>query len=133
MQKLKCLSVLMVVGLCLFTARTAASEMVFPHYTFKVSTTENSAIRLNAHTTLKVTLVPTSKDAPPVHQFSFDAKMPQHKHGMVTTPKVVKISDLEYRVEGVRLHMAGLWVFEFLAQHPSGETKISSGFDLKTK
>ncbi len=120
-------------SLFFFAGSANANDLVFPQYNFNVSTTDKSALKLNTHTTLLVTLVPTSKDAPVVSGFLFDARMPQHKHGMVTKPKVVKVSDLQYRVEGVRLHMAGLWVFEFSAQHPTGETKVTSSFDLSTK
>ncbi len=127
------LQMLLLSSFFFFAGSATASDLVFPHYNFIVSIADKSALKLNSHTTLLVTLVPTSKDVPVVNDFSFDAKMPQHKHGMVTKPKVVKISDLNYRVEGVRLHMAGLWVFEFSALHPVGETKVTSPFDLPTK
>jgi hypothetical protein len=133
MHYLKIIGMLVTAMLFLFLGRASANEMVFPLYNFNVSTGDRSAVKLNTHTSLIVTLVPTSKDAPSVKDFSFDAKMPQHKHGMVTAPKIVKISDLQYRIDGVRLHMAGLWVFEFTVTHQAGETKVFSTFDLPTK
>ena len=125
---------LTILSLVFFLVETAsADELVFPHYNFNVTTADKNPVKLNAHTSLIVTLVPTSKDGPAIKSFAFDAKMPQHKHGMVTAPKVVKLSELQYRVDGVRLHMAGLWVFEFTVQHPTGETKVFSSFDLPSK
>ncbi|NDE14401.1 hypothetical protein EBZ80_05660 [bacterium] len=43
----------------------------------------------------------------------FDARMPEHNHGMVTKPVIKKISASEYAVDGVKLHMSGKWVLEF--------------------
>jgi hypothetical protein len=40
-----------------------------------------------------------------------DARMPGHKHGMVTKPKVTETAPNEYRVDGLKLHMAGDWEF----------------------
>jgi hypothetical protein len=133
MQSLIRLGILMTTLLIFSVETLSASVMTFPHYNFNVATADKSPVKLNTHTSLIVTLVPTSKDAPHVSDFKFDAKMPQHKHGMVTSAKTVKISDLVYRVDGVRLHMPGLWVFEFSAQHAVGETKVFSTFDLPAK
>ena len=43
----------------------------------------------------------------------FDARMPEHNHGMITKPVIQKKSDAEYTIDGVKLHMAGKWVLEF--------------------
>lgn len=40
----------------------------------------------------------------------FDASMPSHGHGLVTTPQVTRnLGDGEFLVEGVKFHMAGDW------------------------
>lgn len=39
----------------------------------------------------------------------FDADMPEHLHGINRTPKVERLADGTFRVEGVYLHMAGWW------------------------
>ncbi len=39
----------------------------------------------------------------------FDADMPEHLHGMNRTPKVARLADGTFRVEGVYLHMTGWW------------------------
>lgn len=43
----------------------------------------------------------------------FDARMPEHNHGMVTKPVIKKVSSSEFAVDGVKLHMPGKWVLEF--------------------
>jgi hypothetical protein len=43
-----------------------------------------------------------------------DGDMPQHRHGMPTTPQVTQeLGDGEYLVEGMRFQMGGWWVVEF--------------------
>ncbi len=133
MQSLRKLAILITIILVSSMGTASANEMIFPPYNFNVATADKSPVKLNTHTSLIVNLVPNSKEVPLVSDFKFDAKMPQHKHGMVTAPKIVKVSDLVYRVDGVRLHMAGLWVFEFTAQHAVGETKVTSTFELPAK
>jgi len=49
----------------------------------------------------------------------FDARMPEHNHGMVTKPVIKKISASEYAVDGVKLHMSGKWVLEFKVRDKS--------------
>ncbi len=42
-----------------------------------------------------------------------DAAMPEHSHGMNTTPKVTALGDGRFRAEGLLLHMAGRWEVYF--------------------
>jgi hypothetical protein len=43
-----------------------------------------------------------------------DGGMPQHGHGLPTSPKVTAyLGDGEYRVEGLRFQMPGFWVMTF--------------------
>lgn len=37
-----------------------------------------------------------------------DAQMPEHQHGMVTQPNLVRVGD-HFRVEGMQFHMSGHW------------------------
>lgn len=109
---------------------SSSGTTVFPGYTIKVTPEAEPSIPLNKHVNLLVTLIPSLGTSSEVIDFKFDARMPQHKHGMVTTAKVSKIADLQYKIEGVRLHMPGLWLFEFILVHKSGETRISSPFEM---
>ena len=45
--------------------------------------------------------------------FSFDAQMPEHAHGMLTSPKITRIAPKTYKIEGINLHMAGYWELYF--------------------
>lgn len=35
--------------------------------------------------------------------------MPDHQHGMLTTPAVTKLPDGRYQIDGLRFHMHGWW------------------------
>ena len=43
----------------------------------------------------------------------FDAQMPAHRHGMVTKAKISELGSQEYLIEGVKLHMPGMWQLMF--------------------
>lgn|GEM_PF-6033064 len=67
---------------------------------------------------------------------SFDAEMPEHKHGMVVAaskPQRQGSREPVYRVEGVKLHMAGLWLLKLeIRNKTTGETRwIQIPFHLK--
>lgn len=100
--------------------------VVLPAYQLEIES-ENSkenVLTLNKHQTLLVTLKPQLTELAEVLDFKFDARMPQHKHGMVTQAKVEKIGPLKYRVRGVRLHMPGDWLLEFVIRDKKGTTRI---------
>ena len=40
---------------------------------------------------------------------SFDARMPEHGHGMLLKPRLTALAPDLYRIDGVKLHMAGTW------------------------
>ena len=41
---------------------------------------------------------------------SIDGGMPEHDHGLPTAPRVVaELGGGDYRIEGLRFHMSGLW------------------------
>jgi sugar lactone lactonase YvrE len=42
-----------------------------------------------------------------------DAVMPEHRHGMNTQPEVLSLGNGRFRVQGLMLHMAGLWELYF--------------------
>jgi len=44
---------------------------------------------------------------------SVNARMPQHRHGMNTRPRVHDLGDGKFRVEGLLFHMAGRWELHF--------------------
>lgn len=114
-------------------AKNPAPMMIYPEYLVKVTTADQQPLALNAHTSFLVTLEAQSKAAPAVVDLSFDARMPEHKHGMVTKPKITKLSPTSFRVDGVRLHMPGKWLLHFVLKYEQGETEITSPFWLNAK
>ncbi len=59
--------------------------------------------------TVKVNPISEAMKKAKFTDFTFDAKMLAHKHGMVTKPKITETAPLTFRIEGVKLHMAGDW------------------------
>lgn len=49
-----------------------------------------------------------SGDLQPI-SISVDARMPQHRHGMVHQPVISRVSDQVYRVDNMLFHMPGRW------------------------
>ena len=47
-----------------------------------------------------------------VERFSVDAMMPEHKHGMNYTPKIINKDNRRYSAHGLLFHMPGLWRLE---------------------
>lgn len=81
---------------------------------------KDPGLPVNQMTSLIVKI--TTKDGKPVPMTtlpSFDARMPEHGHGMVVKPKAAPgaTSD-EVRIDGVKLHMAGNWEFQIQASIP---------------
>lgn len=48
-------------------------------------------------------------------EFSLDARMPQHGHGMMTAPEHRELGQGRYLSEGLKLHMPGRWSFSVSA------------------
>lgn len=59
---------------------------------------------------------------------SFDARMPEHNHGMVTKPVIKNVSGSEFTVDGVKLHMPGKWVLEFVVSGKSVKVPLDVKF-----
>jgi hypothetical protein len=68
---------------------------------------------------------------------AFDAEMPDHKHGMnvkASAPQKVPGTPLVYQVEGVKLHMPGLWVLRLQVKNQAGEVKwVDTPYQLPKK
>lgn len=59
---------------------------------------------------------------------SFDAVMPEHKHGMFVKPVISYLKSGATQIDGVKLHMKGLWEFRF--EWKVGEKIVKSNFPL---
>lgn len=53
--------------------------------------------------------VPVSDDA----ELAVDGRMPHHRHGMNTTPRITRNGSGRFRVEGMAFHMSGRWELSF--------------------
>lgn len=108
----------------------SAESLTIPAFTLKVEAEGGKKLALNENMTLIVNVESLTKQAVEISTLAFSARMPAHKHGMVTTPKVTKLSAATFRIEGVRLHMPGKWLLRFDVTRPDGETSIESSLDL---
>jgi len=56
-------------------------------------------------------------------RFTFDARMPEHNHGMVVKPRVAQVGDGIFTIAGVKLHMEGKWELLFDVKTASCEER----------
>jgi hypothetical protein len=56
---------------------------------------------------------------------SFDATMPEHRHGMVTRAKIKALNSGEYLIEGLKLHMPGEWKISFELVHGNKSAQVA--------
>jgi hypothetical protein len=81
---------------------------------FDFSVAVEPSLALNKMATLVVRVQAKDPMQPiAVTGLGFDARMPAHDHGMVVKPKVTETGAGEFRVDGVKLHMAGAWELTF--------------------
>ncbi|MBF0277422.1 MAG: hypothetical protein HQM13_06525 [SAR324 cluster bacterium] len=71
------------------------------------------------------------KGAPADVNFRMDAWMPQHNHGMNYRPAVTRKSTGHFLVEGLMMHMPGMWQFTFKIGEGSDLLRLSSDFVLE--
>jgi hypothetical protein len=54
-----------------------------------------------------------------------DGGMPQHGHGLPTSPAVVGyLGEGRYKIDGVRFNMSGWWELKFAIKAPPGEDSV---------
>ena len=46
-------------------------------------------------------------------ELTVDGRMPQHRHGMNTTPVIKALENGKFEVQGMLFHMVGLWQLHF--------------------
>lgn len=75
---------------------------------------EPSPIPLNEPFSLVVELLSPDGSHPwDVELLEVDGRMPHHRHGMNTSPRVTPLGGGRYRVEGMLFHMPGRWELSF--------------------
>ncbi len=63
-------------------------------------------------------------------QLSYDATMPEHKHGMLTKAKVARTEHNTFMIEGIKLHMPGSWLMSFKLKRGTQEDLVTIPVDL---
>ena len=62
---------------------------------------------------------------------SVDGGMPEHGHGLPTTPRVTKtLGNGVYEIEGVRFNMGGWWEFKLAISTPDGKDDVVFNLSL---
>jgi hypothetical protein len=81
---------------------------------YRVSYTAEPAIEVNKPFDLKVTVLDAESKAetPTPVELRVDARMPEHYHGMNTTPRVTRDGPRQH-VTGMLFHMPGKWELNF--------------------
>ena len=72
-------------------------------------------------------------DGSPVEdaKISVDGGMPQHGHGLPTSPAVTEaLGEGRYRIEGVRFNMSGWWELKLHVRAAAGEDDVTFNLDL---
>ena len=60
-----------------------------------------------------------------------DARMPEHNHGMNVKPKIIELKAMQtYRVDGMKLHMPGDWVFYLEFEIAGKQEKLEFDFNI---
>lgn len=73
-----------------------------------------SPIPLNEPFSLEVDLRSADGAAPlEVETLEVDGRMPHHRHGMNTVPRITSMGGGRYRVDGMLFHMPGRWELSF--------------------
>ena len=87
-------------------------------------------IKRNEILVLKIAVSYMNDDSKDISLVGFDARMPEHNHGMVTKPKVIAQSDGKYQIKGVQFHMKGRWEVIFRLKTSSGDQTIVLPLDV---
>ena len=89
-------------------------------------------LALNKMARLYVKILGIGTEELPVELTEFDARMPQHSHGMVVKPVIRSIPGRphEFIIEGVKLHMKGEWQLHFTIAHADTKSIIVDDFTL---
>ena len=70
-------------------------------------------IPLNQSFDLEVWIKSSAEDSEPTFSLWVDARMPEHRHGMVRQPKIIALGQGHFRVTGMLFHMPGRWELYF--------------------
>jgi len=91
---------------------------------------EGGQVRQNELQTWTVTL--TTAAGAPVEGATImvDGGMPDHNHGLPTSPVVTETGAGKYRIEGVKFHMSGWWQLKFAIAGAAGSDTTTFNLQL---
>jgi hypothetical protein len=85
--------------------------------------TQPRAIQVGEHFSLEVAVCARAEPVP-IATLKADAHMPEHRHGMNYTPRVLGSSG-RYRVTGFLFHMPGRWEYVFEVTGQRGRERLT--------
>ncbi len=97
---------------------------------------ETDPIPLNAHFRLRVNIqdLSTSRAPEPPMTLTADADMPEHNHGMQTTPETDYFGQGQYEIKGLLFHMAGYWELKLDVLNAEGQKEtVVFGVEVQDK
>ncbi len=94
--------------------------------------TTNEPIEVSQATSITVTLC---GDISNVERFEIDASMPSHGHGTNYKPEITQLSSSDsaakYQIDGLVMHMPGMWRWELQVVAPDGVDTLMKEFVLE--
>jgi hypothetical protein len=79
-----------------------------------------------------ISLTDASKASVDDAKFEIDGGMPQHHHGLSTSPEVTtQLGGGKYRLEGVKFTMSGWWELRLAIASAAGSDKVTFNFVLQ--
>jgi hypothetical protein len=88
-------------------------------------------LRVRRMHTVKLNVRTASGEAVEGASIRVDGGMPEHGHGLPTTPRVTQsLGDGAYRVDGLKFNMGGWWELKFRVASEAGTDSVTFNLDL---
>lgn len=102
--------------------------MDIPAFAIHIESPGTDGLTLNKLGSLTISIKP--EDGGEVSDLGFDARMPQHNHGMITTPVVAKKGKNIFEINAVKLHMQGDWIFFIFIKFQGKDFTIQAPYKI---
>ena len=86
----------------------ADNILVSSNQCFKASSNWQQQVKLQQHFGFHFNITESCVAAKNIQQLKLFIDMPEHRHGINTTPEIIR-DNLTFNIEGILLHMPGLW------------------------
>ena len=99
-------------------ADSAGNTFLSARQTFKIRfESDPHPIPRNEPFTLEIWILDRDGNPPDSLTLHVDARMPDHRHGMVRVPKITALAPGHFKVTNMLFHMPGRWVLHFDMTH----------------